>query len=211
MASRTLDQFRPDNTVSPAARKAAKRRPEWTAPTRADLGQGCILAFDPSLGATGFVALEHTQGLLRVVDAQTIKGDAPEMCTGWERVFQQALTLGAKLRSLLEPYSRLSWSVVHESPPVGGGKIKSIESTVLAGQSLRFATECLGFAMMPMVSSVQHKYATVGRSHLDKPTHHQLLKPILEALALDNLSYITNEAKRDAISVALTELMRRKS
>jgi hypothetical protein len=207
-----LDQFRPGADTAPATKKAAARkRTAWLPPTREDLGHGHLLAFDPSLSAMGFCALSHDlYDPLHVVDAGTLKGDAPPEFTGWEQTLRQALILEARLRDLLGRYSNQIWQVVHESPPLGGGRIRSPESAILASHALRSAALDRDFEVLPMVAPQAHRRATTGQATIKKSEHHALLMPLLYDLAPANLGVITNESRRDAISVAVTELVRRK-
>lgn len=207
MSMKTLAEFRPGAEHVPAKSKAKKA--EWRPPTVDDLGYGCLLAFDPSLSATGFVALERTLDCFRVMGAVTLRGDAPSILTGWTQTFRQSMDIRAKLRGLLRGYDPDVWEIVVESPPMGGGKILSPESAILVANDLHMLAEELGFTMLPMISPQQHKKATVGNGGITKTEHHERLKPVLLGLAPGNLALITNAAKRDGMSIAVTDLLRR--
>lgn len=205
----TLDQFRPGAPQAPATKAEAKKRPDWEPPDLATLSFGQLLCFDPSLSATGFVALVHDQSGMVVTDARTMKGTAPDGFTGWEAAMSQVEDLEDQFTALATRYNRYEWEIAIEQPPMGGGKIAAPESALLVCKTVRSVFRRLGFLLLPMVSPQSHKRTTVNRPNAKKAEHHKLLRPMLEALPLGGLDKITNEAKRDAISVGITALRRR--
>lgn len=202
-----LDDFRPG--VAPEPKKKAKKDP-WVPLMTDIMGYANVLAFDPSLSATGFVALTHTKHSgLHVIESATLSGAVPEDATGWERDMAVAEDLEDQLERLSTRFSLHEWEVVTEAPPLGGGQIRSPESAILACKTIRSVFRRRGFTLLPMQSPQAHKKATVGNSMIKKPEHHKLLAPVLEGLLSGSLHLITNGAKRDAVSVGLADLRRR--
>lgn len=202
-----LTQFRPGFPKAPATKKT-KRGHEFALQT--DLALGRVIAIDQSLSATGLVAMEHgADGYLGVIAAETLKGLAvDDGATGWEKVLQQATNLYEQLIEVLGDYDPpLGWTVVHEAPPMGGGSIRAPESSVLGSAAVRMAAADCGLTCS-LIRAQDHKRITVGLPNASKIEHHALLMPWAETIGVKALDRVTNEAKRDALSIALAYLIR---
>jgi hypothetical protein len=188
-----LAQFRDEN--------APKKAP-WSLPLSRDFRPGNILAFDPSLSACGFVALSIDDNGITVHEA--IKFPNPIVyATGNEENYLKALTLTSEVRRWRceTGFHKFLWPYVHEAPPVGGGRIKSPESALLASLAVRFAMEPMEFR--GMITPAAHKKFICGNSKATKQEHHAALAELAKTLPINGYEKITNEAKRDALSIAL--------
>lgn len=181
------------------------RKPAWEGPGRDDFAYRTLIAFDPSLSATGVIVLSSTRNGLTVLEAY--KFPNPETgALGNEDNFRKAMVLTGNVtawrRNCLTDVTNLDF--VHEAPPIGGGRVRAPESALLAGLAIRQSMwhhTCLG-----MISPASHKNYICGNSKADKKEHHAALAEVAEHLQIQNYELITNEAKRDALSIALTYL-----
>lgn len=175
---------------------------KWVELDLAALPNCRFIACDPSLAATGLVFIEVHDGEVYVLGAETV-GAAKTDKVGWEDTFLRAHYLKVALRAILE-----SWVhdfgggvAVHEAPPVGGGSMMRTESTILAGYSFEQVAEELGMELAPLVTPNAHKFLLSGNGRATKKEHHVKVKELLPSI-FDG-KCITNEALRDALSVAL--------
>lgn len=182
---------------------------KWVELDLATLPNCRFIACDPSLAASGLVFIEVHDGEVYVLGAETV-GTTKTDKLGWADTFQRAHELKTALRPILE-----SWLhdygggvAVHEAPPAGGGEMMRIESTILAGYSFEQVAEELGMESAPLVTPQAHKFFICGKARAGKKEHHAKLKEYLPAI-LDG-KYITNEALRDALSIALYAADRRR-
>jgi hypothetical protein len=201
--------FRPGavRAPRPPAEDSTPRVKAWEPMQRERLSHGRVLAFDPSLSATGVVALTHYADGLRVLGSWTLKSAISDALVGWDKIYAQGEDLAKQFVAKMAMQGP-DWYVVHEAPPLGGGRINAPESAILAGAAVRYAAATAGLVLLPSISPRAHKKATVGNANVDKKAHHQMLRDHLLRLRIDGTDMITNESQRDAISVALTAFWR---
>lgn len=182
--------------------------PAWRLPELSDFKQGKVIAFDPSLAATGAVALICDQRGLTVYAARSWKTES--LHGGHEGNLDRFMRLWPQIRGWLYSInaSPAEWKIVHEAPPVGGGKILHPESSLLGGAAVRIAAEQYGLLVGKMISPQPHKHFICGDRKADKRTHHAVLKQLIDTLPIAGAKAISNEATRDALSVAMHHLAR---
>lgn len=192
-----------------SARNAVAKK-KWSELDLAALPNCRFIACDPSLAATGLVFIEVHDGEVYVLGAETV-GVAKTELVGWADTFQRAHLLKTALRPILE-----SWVhdfgggvAVHEAPPTAGGNMMRIESTILAGYTFEQLAEELGMESVPLVTPMAHKFLLCGNGRATKKEHHEKVKALLPSI-FDG-KYITNEALRDALSIALYAADRHRS
>lgn len=174
-------------------------------------GLGRVIALDPSLRATGAVALTSTSSQL-IVDYPkvfTTPTDIPEV--GHEGNMVRAQMIAEQFRIWLQYRSFIfmaeqPWIVVVEAPPVAVGTIRRPESSLLACLALRLVATENNLTIAPMVSAQEHHWVC-GGVHNDKVKAHAELKSWAPHL-VTGFNTITNEALRDALGVGLTHLKR---
>lgn len=180
------------------------RKPVWRAPRAEDFSYGNLIAFDQSLTATGVVAVSSTPQGIIIREAHTFPNPSVGDVQGNEEHFRKAMALTENVTFWRQNCATdlTGWPFVHEAPPVGGGRIKHPESALLGGLAVRqsmWQHECLG-----MVTPAAHKKFICGNAKADKNEEHAELKAIAAFLDFNGFDAITNEAKRDALCVALT-------
>lgn len=184
---------------------------KWNELDLADLPNCRVIACDPSLGATGLVFIEVHEGEVYVLGAETV-GTTKTDKVGWEDTFLRAHQLKTALWPILE-----SWvhdfggglaTAVHEAPPVGSGMLRK-ESSILAGYDFEQLAEQLGVTNGALVTPMAHKFLICGNGRAKKKEHHEALKILMKTI-LDS-SCVTNEATRDALSIALYAANRKKT
>ncbi len=199
-------------------RRVQKIKDVWVHPTREDFRPGYILAFDQSLAATGFVLLEgvrdkHDRLELSIKESEVIKTvDSAEGKGGHAENLRRAHDQYRNYFTLLKSFSvyRGHARIAYESPPDGGGRIMRPESSLLAALALRIATEEATFAPGITVASATHRKLVCGRGNVTKKVAHTGLALWAPALVNGYTKHITNEALRDALSIALCALDARK-
>lgn len=185
------------------AKKTKKK--VWTAPVIDQFRAGQIIAWDQSLSACGMVALwctkpEDGRTVLHINSAETFRMQTA--IGGHEGNFQRTLALSDEIGRWMEDRDfGGGWEVVHEAPPSGGGTMRHPESSILASVAVRQGTR--RYKLNPMVSRQSHARFACGNGNATKKDHHAALMKLAEDLEIGNLHLITNEAKRDALSVAL--------
>lgn len=199
-----LDDFRP------GARPQRKVKQPWQPPTRAQLGYGRVICFDPSLTATGVVDLEHTPDRLIVHGAWTLRGEAPSDYVGREREMREGLILRARIVDLLITCGS-DVTVLTELPPIGGGRIKAPESALLGCQAVHVAALDANVPMGPGYYPQRHRFLTCGQAQIKKEKHHPLLMAWAAGLGIEGLAKVSNEHRRDGLSVGLAHLIERGS
>lgn len=184
---------------------------KWSELDLASLPNGRIIACDPSLAATGLVFIEVHDGEVYVLGAETV-GTTKTDKVGWEDTFLRAHSLKQALSSVLEPwvhdFGGGMATAVHEAPPVGSGMLRK-ESSILAGYNFEQIAEQLGVVADPLVTPMAHKYLICGNGRAGKKEHHEALKRLMQSI-FDSKT-ITNEALRDALSIALYAANRKKT
>lgn len=189
----------------------AKAKPEWQPLDLTTLREGVWLAADPSFSAFGLVLFEHSAARGPMVHlAATFKGECDEDAVGHEANLQRAETLEIKLRAwaqqwLLAPRDWGDVHLVHEGPPVGGGKLRDADVTLLAGYAFRRAFR--EYPRVPMVQKQSHAGLICGDRHATKTVEHAELKKLYDGI-LTAGEWVTNAATRDALCVALTAAKR---
>lgn len=181
---------------------------QWLPPSRGSLAEGNVIAFDQSLAACGMVLLTFHSGTLEIADARVFKTESQP--SNHEGNLFRATDLARQLRSYLSKasLSTSEWTFVHEAPLTGGGRVRNTESSLLAAQAIRIEMDYRGFLVAPMISAQQHKWATSGDRFIGKIAHRTALHHLAELLGVTNYGQITNEALRDAFSIAITQLIR---
>lgn len=176
---------------------------KWQQLDLATLPNCRILACDPSLTATGLVFIEIHESEVYVLGAEKVGVPATDK-VGWEDTFLRAHMLRAALKPViggwLHDFGREMVEAVHEAPPVGSGMLRK-ESSILAGYAFEEITDELGTFPGQLVTPNAHKFLTCGNGRAKKKEHHDALKDLLPTI-IDG-KCITNEALRDALSIAL--------
>jgi len=187
--------------------KAAKAKPDWSPLDLTTLHPGTYLACDQSLGATGLVLFEVMPDRDRwsVHMTQKIVGGEAH---NWEETLTSAARLQALMMAWIDQWvAGTDWGTiraVHEAPPTGGGRFLKPELSLVSAHAFRTAAG--GFPLLPMVRRQDHARLICGNGNAKKPVHHAALKLLFPQISGSEL--ITNEAHRDALSVALTAAKR---
>lgn len=187
-----------------AAKRPVKVKPEWAPLLLEDLHPGTYLACDQSLRACGVVLFEVFADRDRwsVHMAQKFAVEPTEV-TGWEDILRRVATLEVRLRFYVDQWIHAAdWGevrAVHEAPPIGHGKLSNPEISLITAYAYRRATE--GLVMLPMVRRQDHARLICGKSDASKTEHHRALRALFVRITGSEL--VTNEATRDALSVAL--------
>jgi hypothetical protein len=184
------------------AKKTNAKKPLWESLDLTTLQPGTYLACDQSLTACGVVLFEVMPERDRwaVHMAQKLVG-------GENANPEESLQSAERLHALIYTYvgqwiSGTDWGhvrAVHEHPPVGGGAIRRPESSYLSSLAFRLATAHI--PRLPMVRKQDHAWLICGDRFADKKKHHAQLKLLYDRI--DGSELVTNEATRDALSVAL--------
>lgn len=183
-------------------RKSTAR--EW-APLQLDsLHAGTYLAADPSLTAFGLVLFEVTPEHECAVHFAQKYGVEPTEVDGWEDLLRRVKSLEDWLYAYVAQWIKATdWGhvrVVHESPPIGHLKNSKFEISLMTSYAWRNAT--WGIERLPMVRRQDHAWLLCGNGNVkSKSAYHAPLRALLPQIRGGEL--ITNEATRDALSVAL--------
>lgn len=187
-----------------AAAKPAKKT--WAPPAREDLATGMVIAVDQSLGATGIVAMSHEAEKITVWDAASYESKSNEI--GHEANLRRTLDVSVFLHEFLTQFHEVGWVVRHELPL----KITQVslgyrpESSLLAAAAVRFAADDLSMPVAEMMDARRHKKITSGNANAGKIEHHAALMTLAADLGITGLEKVTNEGKRDALSIAIAHL-----
>jgi hypothetical protein len=215
-----LEDFRPG--IRKQVRASAKKTETWVRPGRESVGVGRVLAFDQSLGATGFVAIQHVDGVLEVRQALTLRGVAAQDLSSHAKTLAEFLDLEHKLVETLLPYvvSGQSWEVAYEAPPMDTAGMRRSESSLLAAAALISAARAVDLPVLPYVAAQHHRKVIAGRTTFKQPgeitltpiqakaRYHADLRATAESVGLD-MHLVTNEGQRDATAIGLTVLLDR--
>lgn len=200
-----------------AGRWKPKAKAEWMPPTSKSFGLPSypdtprgVLAIDQSLNGCAAVLL----GAVRiagkaVIEVNMVRKFNTGISTGvggYEESLQRAEELYLRLAewiAQIKLFSAAPIQVVHEQPPIGGGRIVRPESSLLASFAVRRATFACGYPVMKMVAPQSHKFFTCGDRKADKKKHHAALKVLAARLGIAGMDLITNEDLRDALSIGL--------
>lgn len=191
------------------------RADPWRAPVMEDFaahaGKTRILAVDQSLSATGMVWLAVGTKELTVYEAWTFRSEAHEDADGHEENLQRAMHLGTQIERVIWEIHRNVAHIVHEGPPVGGGKILRPESSLLAALALRQAAARWEVPVTSMVQPQTHRRVICGNQRATKKEEHEALAQLAATLPIQDYDKITNEATRDALCVGITQLLRKEA
>lgn len=204
---------------------SAKKAPDkavWRPPEILDFQyrySRTVMAFDPSLRACGAIVLTITsvKGVPTIwVDAARKFTTADHEVGGFEESLRKTLELseliGPWILTEMRGHHLAGIEFVHEGPPVGGGKLIRPEAALLAGAAVRFALAPMNLTVEPMIQPQTHKRLWCGprpkNETVSKKQHHDTMMARAEELAVRGLDKITNEATRDAFSVACMQLTR---
>lgn len=191
--------------------KQAKGKIEWQPPVLGDFKLGRILAFDQSLSGCAAVALIRREDELLVYAAQMFKTSHFQE-GGHEENIRKGMQLTDHIANWLHGMHIRppEWTVVHEAPPIGGGKLMRPESSLLASFAVRVAAKQFQLPIAPMVSKQAHAKFICGNAKADKTTHHAALMELAAEWGVTNLGVVSNADKRDAFSIGLHWLARGK-
>lgn len=188
------------------------RREPWRPPVIEDFATHAettrVLAVDQSLSATGMVWLAVGKRELMVYGAWTFRSEADEDADGHEQNLQRAMDLGSQIHEVLHEVYQNVAHVVHEGPPVGGGRIMRPESSLLAALALRQVAARWVIPVAPMVQPQTHKRVVCGNGNATKKEEHAALAQLATTLPILEYRRITNEATRDALCVGIAHLLR---
>lgn len=193
-------------------KRAAKSKPEWSPLELSSLRTGTYLAADPSLTAFGLVLFEvdaEHRCAVHMTAKFTTEAPLPGDPQGHEDTLRRARqiynALNAWLGEWVWPHDWGNVKAVHEAPPMGNLKHSKFEYSLITGFAFRqavFPTE-----LLPMVRRQDHARLICGNPDATKPFHHAALKDLFDEIrGADEL--VTNEAHRDALSVALAAAKR---
>ncbi len=189
--------------------KLSRKKP-WFPLELATLPNCRYIACDPSITALGLVFLEVHDGEVYILGAEKLSA-ASTGKVGWEDTFERAKAMeslvGAVLTDWLHDYGDAR--AVNESPPIGTGPMMRIEATILTGYGFGRQAERLGATLESMVMPRSHKWLLCGNAAATKIQHHAEIRKLLPDIIDGKM--ITNEATRDALSVALFAADRRRS
>jgi hypothetical protein len=189
-------------------RTQAKAKSAWQPLRLSDLHPGVYLACDQSVRALGLVLFEATpEGRYAVHLAETFTEPTYVGHVG-------LLANTGRIQDRLEEYFDRwipvgGWGIVHavhEMPPVNKGKMARPEVSLLSAYAFVRAVKNRYLLLAP-VGKQSHSKLICGEANADKKIHHAALKEHFDAIrGADEL--ITNEATRDALSIALAAAYR---
>lgn len=173
-----------------------------------------VIGVDQSLSACGALLLgaNRYEGkvVIAVQQAWKIVTAAPEY-SGYEESLRRAVEVHKRFTDfLVNVWFSITGEIelVHEAPPMGGGRIRSPEASLLSSLAIRIAGQRENVHLCPMVSPQPHKYFICGNRKAEKPEHHAALKQVAADLGIEGMALVKNEATRDALSIALLHLTR---
>jgi len=189
------------------AKRPPKKKPEWQPLDLNTLHAGTYLAADQSISAFGLVLFEVTpEGQYAVHMAQKFSQSPYE---GHEGLLRNVELLEAELASYIRQWvSSHDWGVVravHETPPVNKGRMARPEVSLLTAYAWRRVTSSL--PRLPSVGRQHHCLLICGNGNADKKIHHAALKELCQH-QVRGFELVTNEAHRDALSIALAAAKR---
>jgi hypothetical protein len=182
----------------------------WAPLDLGTLHDGTYLAADPSLTGFGLVLFEVDQARRRYCVHLAAKFDVPKTeAGGWEDILTRAATLNYRLDIWLRQYVFVrrytNLVAVHEAPPIGHGKMLNPEISLIASREFRASVRHV-VPILPMVRRQDHCKLICGNANAKKPEHHAALRGLFSRIP--GSEDVTNEATRDALSVALTAAKR---
>jgi hypothetical protein len=204
-------------------RKGKPVKQSWRSPEPDDfvLSNGVtrfVVAVDQSLSGCAAVLLsagriEPARPLCLIVHASQKFATTPVEAGGYEETLRRATELHGlfgnwMLQSVLMLVSGFGLEIVHEQPPIGGGRVVRPESSLLASMAVRLVADRHALPVARMVAPQSHKHFICGDRKADKKTHHAALKKVVADLGVRGMDIVTNEDLRDALSIGLLHLTR---
>lgn len=157
-------------------------------------GLSWVVALDPSLKNTGIV-VKTKAGM----HATTIRPESHG--SGSDLLMAQALQIFDGVKAILGVYDLGGEGIaVYEKPPVGGGRLRSTESALMAGEAIRIAAHTLGVEAISIPAQTSKK-VICGNANAKKTEAHAAL-----AKGWDVPDIVTNEHQRDALMALITYL-----
>lgn len=193
-------------------KRKAKAKPPWQPLSLSTLHPGTYLAADPSITAFGLVLFEVSPDQRYAVHmAEQFKTESG-LVAGHEDTLWRAEVIEGLIQSWLQTWMvGHDWGhvyAVHEAPPIGNLRHSKFEYSLVTGLGFRLALRAAyqdrrsEISLLPMVRRQDHARLICGDPDAKKPVHHAALKEHFDAIR-DADELITNEAKRDALSIAL--------
>jgi Holliday junction resolvasome RuvABC endonuclease subunit len=197
----TAEIARLETRLAGSRRKSAQEA--WEPPQLADFAPGItVMAFDGSLGNTGWVRLLHLAGDVLIIQKGTIrpKTELDGYLGTWERA--------AQLRMELEALGHLAIGcsyIAVEAPMVAGGH--RTESSLVAGlQVWQWAAHRAGIARRLDVGATHVSKVLLGSARVSKDDRKNAIKAAVARYIPGSEGRGFNEHERDAAAIALTVL-----
>jgi hypothetical protein len=199
----TLDLSALEALKDARPRKKSTTR-EWSPLTLDTLHPGTYLAADPSVTAFGLTLFEVSPEHRYAVHFAQSKEIPQTEHTSHEDLLQRVKSLEEWLHAYVAHWvNGTDWGhvrAVHEAPPMGRGKLIKPEISLLTSNVWRNAT--WGIERLPMVRRQDHAWLLCGNANAKtKKEYHTPLRALFPQIRGSEL--ITNEATRDALSVAI--------
>lgn len=181
-----------------AASQLITRTPQWAAPQPADFRPLEVLAFDPSLSATGWVMLRVSRLVperrrITVVSKGTLR--VRVAANGYLGTYEKASRMKAQVEETL--WREIDWRypavIAWEAPAVRGHRL---ESSLIAGYLVYQASHGAGLA----VSANHASWQLTGDPSHGKDAIRQAVARYVPAAA----GRKWNEHERDALAIALS-------
>lgn len=183
------------------------------APASVLLRTGNVLAFDQSFTATGWVHLGSQPGKVEIYDSGTI-ATAKGTKRGGEQDLDRAQELFREAAQVI--YRCSPATVLYEVPPKGAG-VRHPEVSLLCALAIRLAASDgtpyeaalsgSGYEVASYHAKTGKKLVT-GNANADKKAAHAAMAEHFGWIT-GYAKHTTNEAKRDALLVALSHLSRK--
>lgn len=157
-------------------------------------GDQRVLAFDQSLANTGYALIVGG----RVIETGNLRTESSE--TGNESNFIRAIQVFAHVNQLT--YRMAPDLIVHEAPPVGGGRIRNPEASLLSAFAIRLSAH-LDDVPVRMETPQAAKKRWTGNARAKKS---ELKKSLLELHPYLAKIKPMNQAISDAIAVGLLSM-----
>jgi hypothetical protein len=178
-------------------------KPPFEPPRMADLAERTqVLAFDPSLSNTGWVALCRVSHEIRIEGRGTLRPETGR--DGYMGTWEKFRQLADELRSDMQLSSVLIWSarsIVWEAPPVGPASRP--ESSLLAGAALwQFYSPRREREELVVMSAQHASSVIIGNPRHDKGE----IKAAVARYVPESEGRSWNEHQRDALLLGLAQL-----
>lgn len=170
------------------------------APLKPAPGGVHLLAFDQSLSDTGWVYLHHGTSHTQILDAGNLKAPGTKE-KGVSGTLVQGESMHFMVRSLME--SKVGVSRVAYETPATGPKMMRTEASLVAALGIRIAARERGLQVSQHGAQSGKKFVC-GIPNAEKKVAHAALARHFGTM--EGYELITNEARRDALLVALVAL-----